>query len=66
MMRFQYLYEIPQSVLRDGESRMNDSIYVPIDFKLRNTENNDLVWEYDRDGSWLKLRIYYKTRNDVS
>ena len=25
----------------------NDSIYIPIDFEIRNTENNELVWQYD-------------------
>ena len=40
--------EIPQSNIRDGsELQGNDSIYIPIDFKLRNNENNELVWEYD-------------------
>ncbi len=39
--------ELPQSVVRDGELQGNDSIYIPIDFELRNTENNELVWQYD-------------------
>ena len=39
--------EIPQSVVRDGELQGNGSISIPIDFELRNTENNELVWQYD-------------------
>ena len=55
MIRFQLLYKYLKVLCRDGsQSTLNDSIYVPIDFKIRNTENNDLVWEYASDGSWLE------------
>ena len=50
--------EVPQSNIRDGsELQENGSIYLPIDFKLRNTENNELVWEYDHGGRESQTRI---------
>ena len=46
MMRFQYLSKFLKCFKRWG-TQGNDSIYIPIDFELRNTENNELVWQYD-------------------